>query len=158
MSEDARGCTSPEQVVHALYDAISGPRDRPRDWNYIRGLLHPISRFRPLSATAAANAEMQDLDVDAWFVRANARFCNSDFFERGVILDVVRSARIVSLISPYESREHPDCPPFERGVNHFTLVNLGHGWRILQTVWEIETATSPLPSEASAALAKSNRA
>src|SRR5690242_10349671 len=39
--------TSPDAILAALYDVISGPAEKPRDWNRFRSLFLPGARLVP---------------------------------------------------------------------------------------------------------------
>lgn len=41
---DPGDVASPEAVVEALYEVISGPADEPRDWDRFRALFLPGAR------------------------------------------------------------------------------------------------------------------
>ncbi len=72
---------SPEQIVAALYDTISGPAGQKRDWDRLRSLFIPGGRLMPTNPrlppgtppdappTEAEEFATQVLDVEGYIVR-----------------------------------------------------------------------------------------
>lgn len=115
-----------EVLIHRIYTIVSGPRTALRDWDDIRSLFWSTTRVISIYNLDDGSCKIRDLTVEDWILAASAWFATMDFYERGVILDVSKTARLCSISSPYESRHNVDGPVFERGVNHYSFLYDGN--------------------------------
>ena len=93
---DPRDVGSPEQIVAALYDVISGPAGKKRDWDRMRSLFIPGGRLiptlpqRPPGTPQDAPLKGDEayaphvLDVEGYIARAGKYLEEQGFFEREV--------------------------------------------------------------------------
>ena len=131
---------SPDALVAALYDVISGPAGT-RDWPRFRSLLLPQARL----ARVKPSGELDVMDAEGYVAAAAPIFAMDGFFEREVAHRSESFGPIVHRWSTYESRVAPDAEPFQRGVNSFQLVRHERQWRILTILWRAESPDLPLP-------------
>jgi hypothetical protein len=151
--ELASRLTTPEAVVHALYDVLSGPAEEKieRDWDRFRRLVLPDATFLIARWPDSDGNPVEDLR--AWsvedFIRDARRFYRTDgFWEREIRGHTVRFGNVAHRVSSYESRVgSPDSPPVGRGVNSFQLVRSGDRWWIASIVWDVESAEHPIPDD-----------
>lgn len=142
---------TPETVVEALYESLSGPAesDEPRDWDRLRSLLLPGARFlivRWPDEDGKPAEDLREWDVDAFIEDARAMYSESGFWERELWGRTERFGNIAHRLSAYESVVgSPDADPVGRGVNSFQLARFGGRWWIASVVWDIETPDHPLP-------------
>lgn len=62
-----------------------------------------------------------------------------EFSEVEIRQDVTVFGNVASLVSVYEYQaQSSDVTRRGRGVNFFNLVNEGHGWKIMNIVWDNE--------------------
>jgi hypothetical protein len=141
-----------EALIHRIYRIVSGPKTAQRAWDDIRALFWPTARVISIYNLGGGKCRVRDLAVEEWIVAASARFAAEDFYERGIILDSIATARMYLISSPYESRHEAAGPVFERGVNHYSFFQDGERWWLSNLVWEVEALDSPLSAEADAAL------
>ena len=150
---------SPEQIVAALYDTISGPAGQ-RDWDRLRSLFIPGGRLMPTGPrlppgaspdappTEAEEFATQVLDVEGYVERADKFFREHGFFEREVASRADGFGHIMHVFSTYESRHREDDPePFARGINSIQLMNDGRRWWVVSIFWEAEGPQAPIPRE-----------
>jgi len=151
---------SVDSILAALYDTISGPAGKPRDWDRFRSLfisgarLMPTSPVRPPGTPPDApltGTEMYAthvVDVEGYVERASKFFATEGFYEREVARRSESYGHIVHAWSTYESRHKADDPkPFARGVNSIQLMNDGKRWWVVSIFWEAETPRTPLPEK-----------
>jgi hypothetical protein len=149
-----------DHIVAALYDVISGPVGKQRDWNRFRSLfasgarLIPTVALRPAGAapdaplTGSETYAPRVLSVEDYVTRAAPRMSSEGFFERESARRSEQFGHIAHLFSTYESRHAAnDSKPFARGINSIQLVNDGHRWWIVTIFWEGETNLTPLPEK-----------
>ena len=110
---DSADVASPEAIVAAAYDVISGPAG-PRDWDRFRSLFGEGARLIPTGCnpeTKACGARV--LSPDDYVQTAGAYFNDNGFFERGIHNEVERYGLIAHVFSTYESRHAADdAEPF----------------------------------------------
>lgn len=152
--------SSVDNILAALYDVISGPAGKPRDWHRFRSLFIPGARLMPTSPVRPAGTppdapltgnEMYAthvFDPEGYVERASKFFATEGFYEREVARRTESYGHVVHAWSTYESRHKPDDPkPFARGVNSIQLMNDGQRWWVVSILWESETPRTPLPEK-----------
>ena len=157
---DPRDVSSPEQIVAALYDVISGPAGKKRDWDRMRSLFIPGARLMPTGpvrppgtppdAPLKGDEEFATsvFDVEGYIERAGKYFAEHGFFEREIARRTERFGHIVHVFSTYDSRHKADDPkPFARGINSIQLMNDGRRWWVVSIFWEGETPQNPIPEK-----------
>jgi len=136
----AADVASPEALVRACYDVISGPAG-PRDWARFRSLFHPeLGRLVPLATRADGSQLVGQLRPDDYAERAAATFAAQDFYERELSLEVRRFGGVAQVFSAYAITHSaaPDAPVVDRGVNCFQLCSDGTRWYVLSISWDAE--------------------
>lgn len=148
----ALGADSPESVVSALYDVISGPaeRERERDWARFRALTLPDARFLMCRWPDAEGALVEDLrewDVEGFVADARSAYAAEGFWEREVWGRTERFGSMAHRFSSYESRVGTETSePVARGINSIQLVRHGGRWWIASVVWDVEGEGQPIPA------------
>jgi hypothetical protein len=139
---------SPEAIVAAVYNVISGGKDQPRDWDRMRSLFVPDARLIPAVAGKDGHTDALMLSVDGYIARSGARLMSAGFFERSIHNDMERFGNIVQIWSTYESRHNADdATPFARGINSFQLLKDGDRYWVVNIFWDAETPTKPIPAK-----------
>jgi hypothetical protein len=145
--------STPEAVVAALYDALSGPaeQDQPRDWRRFRALLLPGARFLVCRWQDEAGRRVPDLrewDADGFITDAKSAYRSAGFWEREIAGRTERFGGIAHRFSTYESRVgSEESEPAGRGINSIQLVEFGGRWWIASVVWDFEAPDQPIPAE-----------
>jgi hypothetical protein len=142
----AADTASPEAIVAALYDVISGPAGQARDWDRFRGLFAPGARLIPAAPKQDGSAPVT-LSPDDYIKRANDALLRG-FFEREVSRKVDGFGTILHVFSTYESRRAAaDEKPFARGINSIQLMQYGGRWWIATIMWDQERPDNPIPAK-----------
>src|SRR6185295_11562842 len=102
---------SVESIVAAVYDVISGPASKKRDWARMRSLFIPGARMIPTSARPTGEVGSRVLDVDAYIERSEPFFAKEGFFEKEAARRVERFGHIAHVFSTYEARHEPAGAP-----------------------------------------------
>ena len=140
---------SPDAIIAALYDVISGPAGQRRDWDRFRSLFAVGARLIPTSRNPQTG-EMGavNLDPEGYITRTSARLEKDGFHEKEIARRTERFGGILHAFSTYESRRKSDDPaPFARGINSIQLRFDGKRWWIVTVLWQAESPESPLPAE-----------
>src|ERR1700721_671381 len=114
-----------DHLVASLYEVISGPAGKPRDWERFRALFLPDGRLGVIRADAAATADHPVRKSDAVFLtpdmyveRDAPYFKTQGFFERSIVNRVEEFGNMAHVWSTYESRHAADdSKPFTGGIN-----------------------------------------
>ncbi len=140
--------SSPEAIIQALYDVISGPKGKLRDWNRMRSLFLPADGRLIAASHKSPKVDAVVMSVDGYIERASPHMAAEGFFERSVHNQMEQFGAIVHVWSTYESRHEPgDVSPFARGINSIQLLKSGDRYYIVEVLWDAETPGNPLPSE-----------
>ncbi len=138
---------TPEAIVAALYDVISGDAGVARDWDRFRALFHPSARLIPIGGPAAGPATLTPLTPEEYIARAEP-FLMRGFHESETARRFERFGHMAHVFSTYDSRRAASDPqPFTRGINSIQLFHDGARWWILSVYWQSETPTTPIPAE-----------
>ncbi|WP_260735841.1 nuclear transport factor 2 family protein [Tunturiibacter lichenicola] len=144
----AEDVKSPEAILAAVYNVISGAKGQARDWDRMRSLFIPDARLIPARETTAGHADAVILTIDGYIARSNGRMTSSGFFERSIHNDIEQFGNIVQIWSTYESRHNADdATPFARGINSFQLLKDGDRYWVVNIFWDAESPTNPIPEK-----------
>ena len=139
---------SPDAIIAAVYDVISGPAGQKRDWDRMRPLFYPGARLIRTAAKKEGGMEAGPLSVQEYIDRVSVYFEKNGFSEKEISRRTEKWANILQAFSTYESRhDAKDAAPFARGINSFQLFFDGTRWWILTIYWQQETPENALPAE-----------
>jgi hypothetical protein len=137
-----------DSIVAAVYDVISGPPGKKRDWNRMRSLFIPGARLIPTGPRPAGGFGSRVLTVEDYIERSEPLLVSQGFFESELARRTELYGQIAHVFSTYESRHKAGDPkPFARGINSMQLMNDGQRWWIVTIFWQGETEKSPLPEK-----------
>jgi hypothetical protein len=137
-----------DAILAALYDVISGPAGKPRDWNRFRSLFVPGARLIPASKKPDGTFDTHVLDAEGYVSLADPFFQKQGFYEKAVANRVEKFGQIAHVFSTYESRHsQDDKTPFARGINSIQLFNDGKRWWVVTVYWDSERTDNPIPSQ-----------
>ena len=140
--------SSPEAILNAVYNVISGAQGQPRDWDRMRSLFIPDARLIPTVPAAAGHTDAVVLTIDGYIARASSRMATMGFYERSIHNETEQYGNIIQVWSTYESRHAPtDATPFARGINSFQLLKDGDRYWIVNIFWDAETPDHPIPAQ-----------
>ena len=138
---------SPERLVAAVYDVISGEAGKQRDWERFRSLFHPSARLIATGRNPNTGAVVVVSMTPEEYITRNEAFLRDGFIEREIGSKTDRFGNIVHVFSSYEAfRSTKDEKPFLRGVNSFQLVYDGKRWLVMTILWQAEDRDNPLPA------------
>lgn len=147
----AEDVASPEAVVQAIYESISGPaeKDEPHHWDRLRSLFLPDARLvlvRWQSPEGEEEKILRRWDVEGFIEAAKGFYHQSAFYEREIDRRIDRFGNIAQVFSTYESRVgSKESEPVARGINSVQLVRTEGRWWIAHLVWDVERPDNPIP-------------
>jgi len=134
-----------DAILAALYDVISGPAGKKRDWDRFRSLFVAGARLIPAAKRPDGVFEARVLDPDGYVKRAAPFLEEQGFYEREISRKVDQFGQIAHVFSTYDSRHTAeDKTPFARGINSIQLLNDGKRWWIVTIYWDSERPDNPL--------------
>src|ERR1700689_1190234 len=144
-----------EHLVASLYDVISGPAGKPRDWDRFRSLFLPDGRLGVIRPDAPATAEQPARKSDVVFLtpdmyveRDAPYFKAHGFFERSIANRVEEFGNLVHVWSTYESRyAADDSKPFPRGINSIQIIHAQGRYWVASILWDDERPGLTLPEK-----------
>lgn len=135
-----------DAIIAALYDVISGPAGKVRDWNRFRSLFVPNARLMPSRARPDGGADVIVWSADDYAKGAGPRLEQTGFFEGEISRTTDTFGNITHVFSTYESRRSPnDERPFARGINSIQLLKDGTRYWIVSIFWDGERDGNPIP-------------
>lgn len=136
---------SVDSIMAALYDTISGPAGKARDWDRLRSLFRSDGRMVVHSTGKDGAANTRVLSLEDYITRVTPVFAKEGFYESELARKGEQFGRIAQVFSTYEGRHAPADKPFVRGINSIQLVNDGQRWWISQLLWQPEDDKTALP-------------
>jgi hypothetical protein len=144
-----------EHLVAALYDVISGPAGKPRDWDRFRALFLPDGRLASIRPATPAKDNQTARPGDTSFrspaiyvERNDPYFKTHGFFERGVANREEEFGDLIHVWSTYESRHAvTDTAPFARGINSIQIIRAHDRFWIASIMWDEERRGLTLPEK-----------
>ena len=137
-----------DSIVAALYDVISGPAGKKRDWDRMRSLFIPGARLIPTGKRQSGEVVSRVLTVEDYISGSTKALEESGFFEREIARRTETFGSIAHVFSTYDSRRKADdAKPFARGINSIQLMNDGKRWWIVTIFWQGEGPDNPLPEK-----------
>ena len=124
-----------DAILHALYQAISGPAGQERDWDRFRSLFQADGRLIPIVSVPGEEARARCLSPEDFIHRVEPIFATEDFWERESSRHTDTFGHVAHVLSSYESLRNPNDVPFERGTNSLQLFNDGSRWWIVSIMW-----------------------
>ncbi|HEX6039109.1 hypothetical protein, partial [Longimicrobium sp.] len=140
---------SPQAIVEALYDVISGPAARPRDWDRFRSLFLGGAQLAFLQTDpSTGQPRLFNLSVETFIRAAGPGYQTGDgFWEREIGFHLDRFGSIAQVFSTYETRlTGPKGDIVERGINGVQLIYHQDRWWITNMVFDVESDANPIPA------------
>ena len=143
---DPKDVSSPEAIVAAVYDVISGPAGKKRNWDRMRTLFVPDARMIPTGKRSTGESTRRVLTIEEYITNSGPFLEKDGFFEMEIGKKTEQFGNIVHVFSTYESkRTLKDEKPFMRGINSFQLWYDGKRWWVITILWQGESKDTPIP-------------
>jgi hypothetical protein len=137
-----------DAILAAVYDVISGPRGKARDWDRMRGLFVPGARLIPCRPKGAdGKVAVAILTVEDYIARSGPTLVEKGFVERQVARRVDRFGHLAQVFSTYETRLDGEAGLLGRGINAIHLLWDETRWWVVTIMWDAESPTQPIPAE-----------
>ena len=125
-------------ITRRLYELVSAPPEERR-WESIRELYHPRATLVRTGINDEGRPFALAMTFDEYVANVTSKLDDVRFSETEIRQDVTVFGNVARLVSVYEYKfESSGTTRQGRGVNFFNLVNEGHGWKIMNIVWDNE--------------------
>ena len=139
---------SPEAIVAAYYESLSGPAGKKRDWNRFLSLFFPGARLLPAEGKGHSGTMPHTFSPSKYLYDTESNMLQEGYIPKEIARRSEAFGKILHAWSTYEVRHAASDPkPFVRGINSFQLFFDGHRWWIFDVVWQPETTRLTLPDE-----------
>lgn len=139
---------TPEAIVTALYDVITGPAEEARDWDRLRSLFLPGARLVYLQTTQAGEERLHPMTVEDFIRIVTPLYATGGgFWERDIGHRIDRFGNVAHVFTAYETRRAADGPVVARGINSVQLVRHEGRWWVANLAWDTERPGNPIPPE-----------
>ena len=101
---DPKDVSSPESLIAAVYDVISGPAGQKRNWDRMRTLFVPDARMIPTGRRPTGESTRRVLSVEDYITNSGPFLEKDGFFETEIGSRTEKFGNIVHVFSTYESR------------------------------------------------------
>ncbi|MFG0286314.1 MAG: hypothetical protein ACF8R7_18020 [Phycisphaerales bacterium JB039] len=139
--------TTIDGVMTALYESISGPAGQPRDWDRLRSLCRPDTRFVAARTLEDGRTAIFALSVDDFVMHNRKYFERGGYFETEVARRAEEFGNIAHIWSTYESRRQADADPYLRGIYSVQLLKDKDRWWLISVYWDYEREDNPMPAK-----------
>lgn len=146
-SSRATDVASPEAVVTALYDVISGPAGQARDWTRFRSLFAPGAKMAAIGRRPDGSAGRRVMTPEDYITLSGPFLVKEGFIEKELARRVERFGELVHVWTTYEGKVSSGAMPPMRGINSIQLVSDGKRWYVLNITWQAESPGLTLPAE-----------
>jgi hypothetical protein len=137
---------SPDAVLTAYYESLSGPAGKKRDWNRFLSLFFPGARLLPAEGKGHSGTMPHAFTPQTYLFDTEPTMLESGYVPKEVARRTESFGKILQAFSTYEARHTASDPKsFVRGVNSFQLFFDGRRWWIFSVIWQPETAKLALP-------------
>lgn len=131
---------SPAAIVDAVYDVLSEPAGKMRDWDRLRSLFLPTADLVFIDQMGG-KVQKQTLTVEEYI--ENWRSYSQPYFREQIIHRVSeRFNNIVHVFATFENYQSPDGKVNERGLTSYQLWYDGNRWWIVNL---LEQDGDPIP-------------
>jgi hypothetical protein len=137
---------SPEAIVAALYEVISGDPGQSRNWERFQNLFAADARLIPTRKSPEGKLTLQSLTPSQYMELFKTRI-TTGFFERELSRISENYGTVTHVFSTYETKEKKDGPVTNRGINSIQLFYDGQRYAIVSIFWCAESMGYSLPQK-----------
>jgi hypothetical protein len=137
---------TPNSLVTAVYDVISGPAKHERDWDRFRALFLPEARLIISVKTPEGTTHFKEYKVEDFITEAGKSYREKGFWEQEIAERTEQFGNIAHVFSTYESYLGTEGgPPVGRGINSVQAIKTADRWWIANLIWDVEQSQNPIP-------------
>jgi hypothetical protein len=130
-----------DAAIRGVYQVISGPPGRKRDFDRMRSLFAPGATMKAIGPKGLHGGSVED-----YIARDKDILERDGFTERELGRRLEVWGGLATAWSSYDGRT-ANGSFHERGINSFELVRIDGKWLIASILWQEETPDNPMPRD-----------
>ena len=131
---------TPESIIRASYEVISGNAGEERNWARLKALYAPGARLIPIERGPDGQQRPNMMNADEYIESRTAFFASESFFEWETDRQEDHSGCMAHVWSTYEAARTLYGSPIRCGVNSVQLWHDGSRWWIMTITWDAVAA------------------
>jgi len=135
---------SPESLMLAALDVISGPKDEPREWERFRNLFLPSAQLGITGKGPNGESRHRMFGLEDFIKNNGPSYARTGFFETELGHKLEKWNGIASAMQAYKWTI-PDTDQMQRGVNNYQFIQGEGRWYITNLIFTNETEQNPIP-------------
>ncbi len=137
---------TPDALVRALYESISGPVGQERDWTRFRNLWLPGAKIILASQKYHGKPAYESLSIEPFILRVTTYYRQEGFYEKELAGKMNQFGHIASYWSAFEVRKgSPAGALYARGISSWQMVKKDDRWWISQLIFDFESNQLAIP-------------
>ena len=139
--------TTVDGIIHALYDAISGPVGQDRDWNTFRNLFAEDARMYIAVPEQDSGSALKSITPEEYATRNQARLSDIGFSEEELYRITNTYGAGTQVFSTYESHytNTNGEEDITKGINNIQLYFDGERYFIVSIFWDANAKNIEVP-------------
>ena len=139
--------TSVDGIIHALYDAISGPAGQERDWNTFRNLFAEDARMYIAVPDKDSGSVLKSITPEEYAQRNQTRLSDIGFSEEELYRITNTYGAGTQIFSTYESHytNQNGEEDITKGINNIQLYFDGERYFIVSVFWDANAKNIEVP-------------
>lgn len=144
---DYKNVRSVNAIIQTLYDVISGPVGKDRDWETFRTLFAENARMYIAVPSQDSGTVLQSITPDEYVERNKTRLSDIGFNEFEIHRTTESYGAITHVFSTYETHftNADNQEDTVKGINSIQLFNDGNRYYILTICWDANAKNIPVP-------------
>ena len=141
-----RDSETPESLVQALYESISGKAGIDRNWDRVSNLWFSGARIIFSSGDYHGKSAFKDFTVDEFIESVRDYYKKWSFYQKEIAGKTHMFGHRAQVWSTFETRsESPSGKALLRGINSFQMVKKNGRWWIVSMVYDFESEKNAIP-------------
>jgi len=137
---------SPEALLAALHDSISGPAG-PVDWNRLRSLFLPSARLSSVRTDANGVTHITTSSVEELITSGAAEREKTPWYEVILAKHIEKFDNIAVAFYSHDDRTSREGKAIQRSVNACSMLYDGKRWWIQSASWNVLPQSMNLPTD-----------
>jgi hypothetical protein len=146
-TNDAENLSTVDGIIHALYDAISGPVGEERNWDKFRNLFAENARMYSAVPVKDSGAALRCITPQEYAERNKTRFSDIGFYEEELYRITNTFGAGTQVLSTYELHftNKDGEQEITKGINNIQLFFDGERYFIVSIFWDANSKNIEVP-------------
>ena len=146
--QDAIQIATPQEVVRAVYQLLSGAPDEPRDFTKLQSLFDPSACLATCITMPDGQQRGGNWTLEHFFDEFLDEYMVSGCAVQELSSWVEECGTIAHVFSTYQTAvPGPTALSVQRGVNSVQLQHRAGRWWIMNVLFQLETQLTPIPEK-----------